>query len=289
MRSLPVASAAAGLLLFTSTPAVMNAAPDSPGFAGSGSSQVEKVPFDPSAWELVWAEEFDQGPAPDPRHWTYEVGFIRNREAQYYTRDLRENARIEEGFLVIEARHDPEAEHPITSASLTTEGRVSFLYGRIEVRARVPTGNGVWPAIWMLGENIRRVGWPRCGEIDIMEYVGFDPHRLHGNIHVDAYNHTRGTGRGASLLLERPWENFHCYAIEWSPERIDFFIDDHRYFSYENEGTGEAVWPFDAPHYLILNLAIGGGWGGRHGIDKALFPHRFEIDYVRHYQRQPDN
>ena len=128
--------------------------------------------------------------------------------------------------------------------------------GRIEVRAKLPRGRGVWPAIWMLGVDRERVGWPRCGEIDIMEYVGFEPDVIHANIHTGKYNHVRGTGKGSRLSVVAPFDDFH----------------------------GADVWPFDQPHYLILNLAIGGAWGGQRGIDDAIFPQRFEIDYVRVYQ-----
>jgi hypothetical protein len=161
-----------------------------------------------------------------------------------------------------------------------------WTYGRFEVRAKVPTGTGTWPAIWMLGTNIREVGWPACGEIDIMENVGFDPHRVHGYVHTAAYNHTRGTQKGNSLELDKPWENFHVYAIEWFEDRIDFFIDDENYFTFEKESDDDDVWPFDKPHYLLLNLAIGGNWGGQQGIDDSLFPHRFIVDYVRVYQQR---
>ncbi|HEY0868013.1 MAG TPA: glycoside hydrolase family 16 protein, partial [Fimbriimonas sp.] len=225
-----------------------------------------------------------QNLAPDPRFWEHEVGYLRNKEAQYYTRDRRENARIENGRLVIEARKDNWEDKPITSASITTRGKKEFLYGRIEARAKVPTGRGTWPAVWTLGTNIREVGWPKCGEIDILENVGFDPSRVHANVHVDAYNHMKGTGKGASTIADKPWKDFHTYAVEWYPDRMEFFFDSLRYFVYRKERDGDDVWPFDKPQYLILNLAIGGAWGGQQGIDESLFPHRFEIDYVRYYK-----
>ncbi|MFO7774507.1 MAG: glycoside hydrolase family 16 protein [Candidatus Hydrogenedentota bacterium] len=254
-------------------------------------------------WNLVWQEEFDYEGLPDPEKWTQEYGFIRNEEAQYYTRERPENARVEDGRLIIEAHeeHYPNAAHEegadhwrrareyaeYTSASLTTEDRQHFQYGRIEVRARLPQGQGVWPAIWMLGENHRDVGWPRCGEIDIMEFVGFQPNTIHANIHTQAYNHSIGTGRGDTIEAEAPWEEFHLYGIEWDEERIDFFFDDEVYFAYEKEAdAGEAEWPFDQPFYLILNVAIGGAWGGQQGIDDDIFPQRMEVDYVRVYERE---
>jgi beta-glucanase (GH16 family) len=250
-------------------------------------------------WKLVWADEFTANGLPDSTKWTYEEGYVRNQERQYYTRERAENARAENGLLILEARKEqfPNARYQAgsenwqraqfagyTSASLTTEGKVSWRYGRIEVRAKLPTGRGTWPAIWMLGVNRREVGWPACGEIDIMEYVGYDPEVIHANIHTQAYNHVKKTGKGAPLKVPRPWESFHTYAIEWTPERMDFFVDDQKYFSFANEKTGAAAWPYDQPFYLILNIAIGGSWGGSKGIDDTIFPQRMEVDYVRVYE-----
>jgi beta-glucanase (GH16 family) len=275
------------LLAFTLTthlPAVE--AEETSSLAGTGTAKVEKVPFDASKWELTWADEFDKPGQPDSTKWTHEEGYLRNGEAQYYTRERLENARVEDGKLIIEARRDNWEGKPITSASLRTKGKQPFLYGRIEARAKVPTGRGTWPAIWTLGENIKEAGWPACGEIDILENVGFDPSRVHANIHCKAYNHMIKTGKGNSIDAGKPWEDFHTYAIEWYKDRIEFFFDDTRYFVYRKESDAPAVWPFATPHYLILNLAIGGGWGGAKGIDETLFPHRYEIDYVRHYKEK---
>lgn len=238
-----------------------------------------------AGWELVWSDEFDRDGLPDPSRWRYEEGLVRNDEAQYYTRERPENARVEDGFLVIEARREPFADADYTSASVTTRGVASWRYGRIEVRAKLPTGRGMWPAIWMLGENIDEVGWPECGEIDIMENVGFDPDRIHANVHTEAFNHVLGTNLGASVEIPRPYEDFHLYAVEWSADRIDFYVDGEQYFSFGNSGAGAAEWPFDQPHFLILNAAIGGGWGGQQGIDDSIFPQQYLIDYVRVYQR----
>lgn len=255
------------------------------GLGGQGATEIVQVPFDPEKWELVWEDNFDVDGAPNPENWTYEVGYIRNREAQYYTNDRRENARVEDGRLIIEARRDNFEGNEITSASLTTRGTHDFLYGRIEARAKVPTGRGTWPAIWTLGTNIGEVGWPRCGELDILEYVGFDPNRVHTNVHVYTYNHTRGNGRGNAMEVSPPpYEGFNVYAVEWYEDRVEFYFNDLRYFVYEKESDDPDVWPFAAPHYLILNLAIGGAWGGLEGIDESLFPHRFEIEYVRYYR-----
>ena len=249
--------------------------------------------------KLVWADEFTSDGLPDPSKWTYEEGFVRNQESQYYTRARSENARVANGVLILEARKEqfPNARYEAgstswqrkefaayTSASLTTEGKAVWRYGRIEVRAKLPTGRGTWPAIWMLGVNRREVSWPRCGEIDIMENVGYDPDTISANIHTEAYNHVKKTNKGARVTVARPYDSFHIYAVEWTPERMDFFVDERMYFSFTNEKTGTAAWPYDQPFYLILNVAIGGSWGGSKGIDDTIFPQRMEVDYVRVYE-----
>lgn len=251
-------------------------------------------------WNLVWSDEFDYEGLPNPDKWRYEEGFVRNNELQYYTKGRLENARVENGALIIEARKETfsnprhhagsddwrqerqAAEY--TAACLVTDGVAGWTYGRVEVAAKLPEGRGVWPAIWMLGENINWVGWPKCGEIDIMEFVGHEPNTIHGNIHTKAYNHMKRTNKGAKTQLADPHETFHVYAIEWTPERIDFYVDDAKYFTYEKEAADKNVWPFDADHYLLLNFAIGGSWGGQKGVDDSIFPQQFVIDYVRVYQ-----
>ena len=236
-----------------------------------------------AAGTLGWHDEFDVRGVPNPERWASEVGLVRNNERQYYTQARPQNARLEDGMLVIEAHKEPYQGAAYTSASMTS--RASWTYGRFEVRAKLPKGRGTWPAIWMLGTNIGEVGWPQCGEIDIMEHVGFDPGRIHANIHTAAYNHVQRTNKGNSLLVTRPDEEFHVYELVWTPSRISALVDGQRYFTFAKEPGGDAVWPFDKPHYLILNLAIGGSWGGQQGIDDAAFPARFLIDYVRVYRR----
>jgi beta-glucanase (GH16 family) len=253
-------------------------------------------------WKLVWSDEFDGDGAPDPSKWTYEEGFVRNREAQYYTRGRAENARVAGGVLVIEARRErfanaryaagatrwPASQEfaAYTSASLTTEGKAAWRHPRVEVRAKLPAGRGTWPAIWMLGTSHAAAGWPACGEIDIMEHVGFDPGVIHANIHTRKYNHAAKSGKGDKIVVPRVSEDFHVYAVEWSEERMDFFVDGKKYFTYENEKSGPDAWSYDEPFYLILNIAIGGAWGGQKGIDDAIFPQRMEVDFVRVYERK---
>lgn len=238
--------------------------------------------------KLVWNDEFTGEGLPDPEKWGYEHGFVRNAEKQFYTRARTENARQENGVLIIESHKENWEENgqkaDYTSASVTTRGKASWSHGRMEVRAKLPAGRGTWPAIWMLGDSISKVGWPACGEIDIMEYVGFTPETVYANIHVKKYNHSVGTGKGSHLKLNSPETEFHVYAVEWNAEKMMFSVDGNVYFTYENEETGEDAWPYNSPHYLILNTAIGGAWGGQKGIDDEIFPVRFEIDYVRMYQ-----
>jgi beta-glucanase (GH16 family) len=235
-------------------------------------------------WELVWSDEFDYTGSPAAESWGYETGYERNNELQYYTSDLK-NVRVEEGLCLINALLE-DGEDSITSASINTLGKQEFLYGRIEVRARIPSALGTWPAIWMLGTNRSELGWPACGEIDIMEHVGYDPDRIHANIHTMAYNHSIGTNKGNQIDVKDPWADFHIYAVEWFEDHMDFFMDDSLYFSFENDGTGNNdTWPFDKSHYLLINLAYGGSWGGNEGVDTGKLPLQYEIDYVRYYRR----
>ena len=244
----------------------------------------------PAGWKLAWSDEFDRDGVPDPSIWQFEKGYIRNKEAQFYT-DRPENCRVEDGCLVIEARKESipilgkdEEKTSYTSASIEARGAHAFTFGRVEVRAKIPSGNGTWPAIWMLGEGIRRLGWPDCGEIDIMENVGFEPDKLHGSIHTKAYNHVIHTEKTKVVMVPQMAEAFHVYAMEWTPQKIDLFVDARKYFTFENEHKTDAQWPFVRSQYLKLNLAIGGAWGGQKGIDDSIFPQKFLVDYVRVYK-----
>ena len=248
---------------------------------GSGSQQQKFT-------TLVWSDEFDYTGQPDKDKWTFEKGYLRNKELQYYTDNRPENARVESGNLVITALNDSlrdgDKTYPITSASVTTKGKREWTYGKLEVRAKFPSSLGTWPAIWMLGSNIGSVGWPACGEIDILEHVGYMPDTVHFNVHTKKYNHTQGTNKGSKIYVAAPHSGYHVYAIEWYKDRIDWFFDGKKVFTFLNEGTGTDAWPFDHPQYLILNLAFGGAWGGQRGVDIKSLPQRFYIDYVRLYQ-----
>lgn len=236
--------------------------------------------------KLLWSDEFDYTGLPDSTRWAYDTGGHGwgNNELQYYTEADTNNVIVKDGKLIITARKEVKEKNAYTSARLVTRGRQEFRYGRIEVRAKLPAGRGTWPAIWMLGSDIHEVGWPRCGEIDIMEHVGYDPGVIVGTVHSDLYNHMKGTQISGRMTLSDFDREFHIYAIDWSKEKIDFLIDNQLYLSIPNKYNTLEEWPFDAPHYLLLNLAVGGNWGGKEGIDDSIFPARFEIDYVRWYE-----
>ena len=227
---------------------------------------------------------------PDPAKWDYEVGYIRNNEAQYYTRARKENAWVEDGVLTITGRKEKfpiadgrrakgrtEAEY--TAASLITRGKASWTYGLIELRAKLPKGRGVWPAFWSLGTS---GGWPRGGEVDIMEYVGKEPHDVHCNLHYALKG--RHTSAGGMVKLDNPWDEFHVYAVDWNSDRMEFSCDQKKYYTFDLSKADEQGFnPYRKPQYILLNLALGGGYGGP--IDDANLPQTFVIDYVRVYQR----
>jgi beta-glucanase (GH16 family) len=237
-------------------------------------------------WKLIWRDEFNYNGLPNSDKWSYDVGAGKwgNNELQYYTEKRPENARVENGKLIIEARRDYYGGRDYSSARLVTKNKGDWKYGRIEVRAKLPSGRGTWPAIWMLPTDWVYGGWPDSGEIDIMEHVGYDPSKIHGTVHTEAYNHMKGTQKGSSVNGETWESSFHTYAIEWYQDRIDFFIDGNRYYSFSNQG-GSAKWPFDQRFHLILNIAVGGDWGGADGVAPNIWPQKMEVDYVRVYKQ----
>jgi beta-glucanase (GH16 family) len=177
------------------------------------------------------------------------------------------------------------AKNPYKSARLVTKGKQHFQYGRIEVRARLASGRGIWPAIWMLGTNIKEAGWPLCGEIDIMEHVGYMPDSIFASVHTESYNHVKGTQKTKGIYLADPYTDFHTYSIEWDAEQISFFLNQQLYLQFRNEHNTVKEWPFSQPFFLLLNVAVGGNWGAVKGIDPDIFPATMEVDYVRVYTK----
>ena len=235
--------------------------------------------------KLVWSEEFNYTGLPDATKWNYDAGGHGwgNNELQFYTQMRQENARVENGNLVIEARKENSHGREYTSARLTSKGKGDWKYGKIEVRAKIPAGRGTWPAIWMLASTTP-LAWPNDGEIDIMEHVGFEQGKIHGTIHTKKYNHVIGTQKSGTTMAPDCSSAFHVYGLKWTADSIKISIDDKEYFKFANEHSDKAAWPFDQPFHLLLNIAIGGNWGGQQGVDSSLFPARMEIDYIRVYQ-----
>ncbi|HKK12701.1 MAG TPA: glycoside hydrolase family 16 protein [Flavobacteriaceae bacterium] len=231
--------------------------------------------------QLIFDEEFD-GNSLNKSHWNYELGDgcpnlcgWGNNERQVYTKD---NVSVRDGNLVITATKDSDLYY---SGRITTAKKVEFKYGTIEVRAKLPLGQGLWPAIWMLGNDIGTVGWPACGEIDMMEYVGKNPHTIHATLHTpDSHGNSKNTKVTTISDIEN---GFHIYKCRWIKDSISFFIDDNSVYAFNPEIKNETTWPFDKPFYVILNLAIGGNFGGPE-VDDSIFPQEFLIDYVKIYK-----
>ena len=260
-------------------------------FAACGSEKKSVEPYPGGSGKytrLVWSDEFSGTGLPDSGKWGYEKGYVRNGEVQYYAANRIENAVQRNGNLVITARNDSAMIdgkiRPVTSASVITKGKGDWKYCRMEVRAKLPSCLGTWPAIWMMPTSAVYGGWPKSGEIDIMENVGYDPNNIYFNLHTEKYNHSIGTGRGTSTSCSDPDKTYHIYAIEWFNDHIDWFFDNQKVFTVQDDGTGWESWPLDQPFYLILNFAFGGGWGGQKGIDLNSLPQEFLIDYVRVFQ-----
>lgn len=239
-------------------------------------------------YELVWSDEFDYEGLPDDTKWGYDTGASGwgNNELQYYTRG--ENAEVHDGILTLTARKEKKQNAGYTSTRLVSKGKGDWLYGKFEIRAKLPKGRGTWPAIWMLPTDWKYGGWPASGEIDIMEHVGYDQDVIHYSIHTESYYHSIGTQKTATKKFENVSEDFHTYAIEWLPDRIIFFTDGEKTFTYEplkyKSTPTYKEWPFDKRFHLLLNIAVGGNWGGVRGVDDDIWPQTMEIDYVRVYQ-----
>jgi beta-glucanase (GH16 family) len=245
-----------------------------------------------SEWKLIWSDEFDHEGLPDENKWSYDIGGHGwgNNEKQYYLAKSKENSIIKDGKLHIIALKKDFEQSNYTSAKLTTYQKLDIQYGKIEVKAKLPKGKGSWPAIWMLPGSIRTKAehWPLCGEIDIMEHVGKDPNVVHTSLHTELYNHIKGTQITFFDTLQNVFDEYHTYGIEWDEKSIRFIYDGKPYFeSYKGQNgrvsTNEG-WPFDKPYFLILNVAVGGNWGG--AIDEHVFPYEMVVDYVRVYKKE---
>lgn len=249
-------------------------------------------PDDTNYWdaaELVWSDEFE-GNELSTDNWSFETGGggWGNNEQQNY--QAEGNSEVSNGTLKVIAKKNINntIEGAFTSARLNS--KKSFKYGRMEINAKLPEhkGNGIWPALWMLGSNIQTAGWPACGEIDIMEYVSFKPNKTHFSIHSTANNHVNGTEiTSGAVDLETIEEEFHTFGMLWSEKYIKFYLDDinNIQFTFRRPATYTIdSWPFSNQFYFLMNIAVGGNWGGLEGVDSSIFPATMEIDYIRVYQ-----
>ena len=228
-------------------------------------------------WKLVWSDEFNYSGLPDTSVWGNEVGFIRNNELQYYTNRRIENSRVADGNLLIVGRKEPYKSASYTSASLVTDGKKSWTYGKVEARIKLPRGQGLWPAFWMLGQNIHTVGWPECGEIDIMEHINNED-LLYGTLHWLNEKHVSSGGTTSCDVTK-----YHNYSIEWNKEAVSLFLDGNKYWEINIKDGINSTEEFHKPHYIILNLAIGGDWPKSPDMTTS-FPDTMFVDYVRVYQ-----
>jgi beta-glucanase (GH16 family) len=235
----------------------------------------------------VWEDDFSTGSTPDAAKWTFETGGDGwgNNELQFYTSGA--NSTISGGIMTITAKKENFSGREYTSSRMITKGKGDWLYGKFEVRAKLPKGRGTWPAIWMLSSDNSYGGWPSSGEIDIMEHVGYEQGRVHSSVHTSAYNHTRGTQKTASKVVADATDDFHVYRVDWTPFAVRGYIDGVQYFEFTNGNTGFTTWPFDKKFHIILNVAVGGNWGGVQGVDNTVFPAALQVDYVKVYKMIP--
>ena len=253
-----------------------------------GCSRDEFQKLDERNWQLVWSDEFEgeAGQLPDPSMWTFDIGTGEggwgNQELQYYTNNPQNVSTDGTGNLVITARNQSFGGQPFTSARIKTQGLFDQAYGRVEARLITPYGPGIWPAFWMLGSNIDEVSWPQCGEIDIMELRGQEPNIIHGSLHGPGYSAGAAVTKKYVLSNDRFDSGYRVYAIEWTEDKIDFFVDDFLYQRINKEDVpGE--WVFNQPFFIIMNIAVGGTFVG-FPTSQTPYPQRMIIDYVRVYQ-----
>lgn len=236
----------------------------------------------------MWSDEFEYTGLPDNAKWGYDMGGSGwgNNELQYYTNSIN-NAKVEGGKLTITAKKESFGGKAYTSARLISKDKGDFLFGRIEVKAKLPAGVGTWPAIWMLPTEWKYGDWPKSGEIDIMEHVGYDPNVVHISTHTESYNHIVQTQKTSTKTIPTATSEYHLYRIDWTPYAVRGYIDDTQIFEHVNEGKGYAAYPFDQKFHMLLNVAVGGNWGGIKGVDDTAFPASMEIDYVRVFKMIP--
>jgi len=233
----------------------------------------------------TWADEFTNTGALLTSNWDYDTGGSGwgNNELQFYT-NTTNNASVANGILTITAKKESMGGRDYSSARLVTRNKLDALYGRFEIKAKLPFGKGTWPAIWMLPTDRFYGDWPKSGEIDIMEHVGYDQDVVHFTTHTEAYYFKINTQKSSMKKIEGVSTAFHLYRVDWTPYAIRGYFDDVKVFEFANEGTGYKVWPFDKRFHLLLNIAVGGDWGGAQGVDTSIWPQKMEVDYVRYYK-----
>ncbi|EGF93557.1 beta-glucanase [Asticcacaulis biprosthecium C19] len=261
--------------------------------SGPGITAIDEAGGLPVGYNLAWADEFSTDGLPDPTLWGYDTfrnsaGWY-NNEKQYYSASRLENARVEGGKLLIEARKEALTTMPDYGGQQYSSARVvskkTYTYGYVEVRALVPCARGGWPAIWQL-PAAPYTNWPDDGEIDIMEYVGWNPGKVYQSVHTKAYYHVLNNQKSVISNVADACSAWHTYQLTWTADRVLLGFDGRNYFSYRNDGTSNYnEWPFFRPQFLLLNVAVGGDFGGVSGVDDAAFPYAMQIDYVRVYQK----
>ncbi len=252
-----------------------------PGSKGVRQKQTEK------AWKLVWSDEFDgaNGTAIDGSKWKSETGNNSgwgNAELEYYT-DSVNNCYQDNGNLIIKAIKEKKEGFDYTSARIVTQENFDFKYGKIEMKAKLPQGNGIWPAFWMLGSNFDTEGWPKCGEVDIMEHIGKMSQKIHGTLHATGYSGSYGI-TGSIKSKSSLYDSYHTYSLEWNEEGFKWYFDGKKYHEVYKKNIKSGIWPFDSEFFILLNLAVGGYWPG-YPDETTQFPQTYTIDYIRVYQQ----
>lgn len=239
-------------------------------------------------YKLIWSDEFEgeNGSSVDSDKWVIETGNNRgwgNNELQYYTGNTG-NVSIQDGNLVIKAVKEDKEGFKYTSARIKTQGKFQFKYGKIEMRARLPYGKGIWPAFWMLGHDIGSIGWPKCGEVDIMEFIGRLPDQIHGTLHGPEYNGSMGLTKSVTVKDDLH-DTCHTYSVEWDEDGIRWYFDGEEYHKILKDNLPSTYsWPYDKDFFILVNLAVGGNWP-QNPDDTTVFPQTYTIDYIRVYQK----